>query len=101
MRTIIVIKEKEKGSLKIVNNLLERGETVVLVMMLDAIYLATETDENLMLKDMIDRGLKVLLLREEFEKRGLKNTTLPRIELIDYDGLIDLFFSENQKVLNL
>lgn len=101
MRTILVIKEKEHRSLRTVDKLLERGEDVALILMLDAVYMATATDENAALKDMMGQGARAFLLKGDVERRGLEKRLLPGVELVDYEGLIELLFSEDQRVLNL
>lgn len=101
MRTLIVLKENEYEALGTVESLEKRGEEIALVMMLDAVYMATVAEENTAVKDMMEKGSKVLLLRSDVERRGLEKRLLPGVELIDYEGLIDILFSEDQRVLNL
>ena len=101
MRTLIVLKENEYEALGTAESLEKRGEEIALVMMLDAVYMATVAEENAAVKDMMEKGSKVLLLRSDVERRGLEKRLLPGVELIDYEGLIDILFSEDQRVLNL
>ena len=101
MRTIVVLRRKEHSALGTVDMLLERGEDVALVLMLDAVYLATATDENLALGDTMKRGARVFLLRGDIERRGLDRRLLPGVEPVDYGGLVDLLFAEDRRVLNL
>lgn len=101
MRTLIVLKENEYEALGTAESLEKRGEEIALVMMLDAVYMATVAEENTAVKDMMEKGSKVLLLRSDVERRGLEKRLLPGVELIDYEGLIDILFSEDQRVLNL
>jgi len=101
MRTLIVLKENEYEALSTVESLEKRGGEIALVMMLDAVYMATVAEENTAVKDMMEKGSKVLLLKSDVERRGLEKRLLPGVELIDYEGLIDILFSEDQRVLNL
>ena len=101
MRTLIVLKENEYEALGTAESLEKRGGEIALVMMLDAVYMATVAEENTAVKDMMEKGSKVLLLRSDVERRGLEKRLLPGVELIDYEGLIDILFSEDQRVLNL
>ena len=101
MRTLIVLKENEYEALGTAESLEKRGEEIALVMMLDAVYMATVAEENTAVKDMMEKGSKVLLLKSDVERRGLEKRLLPGVELIDYEGLIDILFSEDQRVLNL
>ena len=101
MRTLIVLKENEYEALGTAESLVKRGEELALVIMLDAVYIATVAEENTAVKDMMEKGSKVLLLRSDVERRGLEKRLLPGVELIDYEGLIDILFSEDQRVLNL
>ena len=101
MRTLIVLKENEYEALGTAESLEKRGGEIALVMMLDAVYMATVAEENTAVKDMMEKGSKVLLLKSDVERRGLEKRLLPGVELIDYEGLIDILFSEDQRVLNL
>ena len=101
MRTLIVLKENEYEALGTVESLEKRGGEIALVMMLDAVYMATVAKENAAVKDMMEKGSKVFLLKRDVERRGLEKRLLPGVELIDYEGLIDILFSEDQRVLNL
>ena len=101
MRTLIVLKENEYEALGTVESLEKRGGEIALVMMLDAVYMATVAEENTAVKDMMEKGSKVFLLKRDVERRGLEKRLLPGVELIDYEGLIDILFSEDQRVLNL
>ena len=46
MRTLIVLKENEYEALGTVESLEKRGGEIALIMMLDAVYMATVTEEN-------------------------------------------------------
>ena len=101
MRTLIVLKEKDPEPLGLAETIGERGGDVAFVLMLDAVYMATVAEENTAVKDMMEKGSKVFLLKSDVERRGLEKRLLPGVELIDYEGLIDILFSEDQRVLNL
>ena len=101
MRTLIVLKENEYEAMGTVESLEKRGGEIALIMMLDAVYMATVAEENTAVKDMMEKGSKVFLLKSDVERRGLEKRLLPGVELIDYEGLIDILFSEDQRVLNL
>ena len=101
MRTLIVLKENEYEALGTAESLEKRGEEIALVMMLDAVYMATVAEENPAVKDKMEKGSKVFRLKSDVERRGLEKRLLPGVELIDYEGLIDILFSEDQRVLNL
>ena len=101
MRTLIVLKENEHEALSTVESLEKRGGEIALVMMLDAVYMATVAEDNTAVKDMMEKGSKIFLLKRDVERRGLEKRLLPGVELIDYEGLIDILFSEDQRVLNL
>lgn len=101
MRTLIVLKENEYEALGTVESLEKRGGEIALVMMLDAVYMATVAEDNTAVKDMMEKGSKIFLLKRDVERRGLEKRLLPGVELIDYEGLIDILFSEDQRVLNL
>lgn len=101
MRTLIVLKENEYEALGTVESLEKRGGEIAMVMMLDAVYMATVAEDNTAVKDMMEKGSKVFLLKRDVERRGLEKRLLPGVELIDYEGLIDILFSEDQRVLNL
>ncbi len=101
MRTLIVLKENEYEALGTVESLEKRGGEIAMVMMLDAVYMATVAEDNTAVKDMMEKGSKIFLLKRDVERRGLEKRLLPGVELIDYEGLIDILFSEDQRVLNL
>jgi len=101
MRTLIVLKEKEDKTLRIARRLLSRGEDVALVMMLDAVYLAATMDESGLLEEWSEKGASAFVLKRDVERRGLEDKLLPGVVQVDYEGLIDLLFSPDQRVLNL
>ena len=101
MRTLIVLKDKSPETLGTAEILRERGEDVAVVLMLDAVYMATGTEKDIGIKGMMENGVDFILLNRDVERRGLLTRLLPGVELVDHAGLIDIFFSEDQRVLNL
>jgi len=102
MRKLLVLKEEETDALKWANRLREKGEDVVLILMLDAVYLAKSSGENAsVMKEIIEAGVEVFTLRRDAEKRGLIKMLQPGVKLVDYDDLVDIMFSDGQRVLNL
>ncbi len=70
--------------------------------MLDAVYLARNSGEYApLIKEMIEAGIKVFMLRKDAERRGLIKMLQSEVRLVNYDDLIDLMFSDSQRVLNL
>jgi len=101
MRTLIVLKEKDNETLRIAKGLTSRGEDVALVMMLDAVYLAATMNESGPLEELTEKGASAFILKRDVERRGLGDRLLPGVVQVDYEGLIDLLFSPDQRVLNL
>jgi len=101
MRTLIVLKEKENETPRIAKRLLSRGEDVALVMMLDAVYLAATMDDCPPLEELTEKGVNAFVLKSDVERRGLGDRLLPGVVQVDYEGLIDLLFTPDQRVLNL
>ena len=102
MGKLLVLKEEETDALKWANRLREKGEDVGLILMLDAVYLAKNSGENAsVMKEIIEAGVEVFTLRRDAERRGLIKMLQSVVRLVDYDDLIDLMFSDGQRVLNL
>jgi sulfur relay protein TusB/DsrH len=101
MRTLIVLKDKDPEPLGAAEALRKKGEDVALVLMLDAVYMATGTDKNVSVKRMMEGGVGFILLKRDVERRGLETRLLPGVELVEHEKLIDILFTEDQRVLNL
>lgn len=70
-------------------NLLREGGDDVIVLVNDGVYLDVED---------APRSAKIYAVKEDVERRGLKNRISRRVELIDYDRLVDLIIQN--KVAN-
>lgn len=70
-------------------NLLREGEDDIIVLVNDGVYLDVED---------APRSAKIYAVKEDVERRGLKNRISRRVELIDYDRLVDLIIQN--KVAN-
>ena len=91
MSKLIVMNTHDDDSLE---KALKTGAEVVL--MQDAVLFANgKIEENNKLLNH-----KVYALESDVEKRGIKDRVLQHVELINYDALVDLLFSE-KTVLNL
>lgn len=101
MRTLIILKDKDPEPLSTAEILREKGEDVGIVLMLDAVYMATGTEKDIPVKSMMENGVDFILLKRDVERRGLSTRLLPGVELVDYERLMDILFSEDQRVLNL
>jgi sulfur relay protein TusB/DsrH len=101
MRTLIVLKDKDPEPLGTAEILQEKGEDVAIVLMLDAVYMATGIEKDTPVKGMMENGADFILLKRDVERRGLSTRLLPGVELVDYERLMDILFSEDQRVLNL
>lgn len=102
MKTLFFLTKKESDSLALVEKLRERGEDVAVVLIQDAVYLALGNNEHSgTIKDLLGRGVNFHVLAKDVEVRGIQEYLISDLDLIDYDQLIDLLFSENQRVINL
>jgi sulfur relay protein TusB/DsrH len=102
MKTLLFLNKKEFDSLTLVDILKEKGEEVGVVLIQDAVYLALGNNEHSgAVKDLLSKGVGFHLLAKDVEKRGVQDYLISDVDLIDYDQLIDLLFSENQRVINL
>ncbi|WXG39237.1 MAG: sulfurtransferase complex subunit TusB [Candidatus Freyarchaeum deiterrae] len=102
MRTLIFLNKKEFDSLTLVEKLKEKGKDVGVVLIQDAVYLALGNNEHSgAVKDLLGKGVSFHALAKDLEKRGVQDYLISDVELIDYDRLIDLLFSEDQRVINL
>ncbi len=70
-------------------NLLSERRADVIVLVNDGVYLDVED---------APRSAKIYAVKEDVERRGMKNRLGGRVELIDYDGLVDLIIKN--KVAN-
>ncbi|MEM3525823.1 MAG: DsrH/TusB family sulfur metabolism protein [Candidatus Jordarchaeaceae archaeon] len=102
MKTLFFLTKKESDSLALVEKLKERGENVSVVLIQDAVYLALENNEHSgIIRDLLGKGVDFHVLAKDVELRGIQEHLIPDLDLIDYDQLTDLLFSENQRVINL
>nr|MDO8081310.1 DsrH/TusB family sulfur metabolism protein [Candidatus Freyarchaeota archaeon] len=102
MKTLFFLNKKEFDSLTLVEKLKEKGEEVGVVLIQDAVYLALGNNEHSgAVKDLLGKGVGFHVLAKDAERRGVQDYLISDVELIDYDRLIDLLFSEGQRVINL
>jgi sulfur relay protein TusB/DsrH len=102
MRTLLFLNKKEVDSLTLIERLKEKGEDVGVVLVQDAVYLSLGNNEHSgAVKDLLGKGVNFHVLAKDLEKRGVQDYLISDMELIDYDRLIDLLFSEDQRVINL
>ncbi|MBS7269777.1 MAG: sulfurtransferase complex subunit TusB [Candidatus Freyarchaeota archaeon] len=101
MKTLIFLNRLDFDSLLIVEKLREKGEDVDVILMQDAVYLALENQGRTNLKRAMEKGINFYVLERDVEIRGIKTHLVPKLELIDYERLVDLLFSDNQRLINL
>ena len=102
MSKLFVLKEKDAAPLRIAVSVSRKGEDIGIVMMLDAVYMASLNGENAeAMRDCLESGVRVHVLKKDAERRGLIGRMFDGTETVDYSGLVDLFFSEEQTVINL
>jgi sulfur relay protein TusB/DsrH len=101
MKTLFVLKDKDVDSLDIATPIWNGGRDIGFILMLDAVYLATNRGERAdTINDLIISGVNFYLLDRDIERRGLGKMLLKGIEVINYDELVDLLF-KGYCVLNL
>ncbi len=101
MKTLIFLNRLDFDSLLIIEKLREKGEEVEVILIQDAVYLALENEGGTNLKRPMEKGVNFYVLERDVEMRGIKTHLVPKLELIDYDRLVDLLFSDNHRVINL
>jgi len=102
MGKLIVLKEKDPAPLEIATSLARNGRKVAVSMMLNGTYLAAETGEHSdAMRRCVTSGVEVYVLEKDAERRGLADRLIEGIKMVDYAGLVDLFFSEEVTVINL
>lgn len=102
MRNVLLLKEEDADSLKLVQMLADDGGEVNLVLTHDAVYHAIGNSKySSDVESLMAIGVEIYALHEHVARRGLNNYVVPGSKLIDYDELIDLLFREVQRVLNL
>ncbi len=87
---LIVINKNDPGALKQALNV----EADILLIQDGAYFLNAKADNP----DLGER--KVHALKMDVEKRGLADRLVDGVNLVDYDGMVDLLFS-SETVLNL
>lgn len=87
---LIVINKNDSGALKQALSV----ETEILLIQ-DGVYFLNSKAAN---PDLSER--KIHALRMDVEKRGLADRLIEGVNLVDYDGMVDLLFSSD-KVVNL
>ncbi|MEM3564287.1 MAG: sulfurtransferase complex subunit TusB [Candidatus Jordarchaeaceae archaeon] len=101
MKTLIFLNRLDFDSLPIVEKLRDKGEDVDVILIQDAVYLALDKEGRTDLKRAMGKGIKFYVLERDMEIRGIKNHLVPKLELIDYERLVDLLFSDNHRLINL
>jgi sulfur relay protein TusB/DsrH len=97
----MVLNRCEPEALEHVDDLKEKCE-VGIVLMQDAVYMAQKTNEFAGdIGSQILEGVQYHLLSADVERRGLGTRLVPGVTLVDYEGLVDLLFREDQTVLNV
>ena len=102
MKTLIFLNKLDFDFLPLAEKLRGKEEELSVVLVQDAVYIAIRNDGHSdAVKKLIESGVKFHILEKDVERRGVVNNLIPGLELIDYDRLIDLLFSDDQKVINL
>lgn len=102
MKKLFVIKDNESTPLRVASSLAKKGVNVAISMMLNSTYLAVpQGEQSAAIHECIESGVRVYILKKDADRRGLTNRLIEGVKLIDHSQLIDLFFSENQTVINL
>jgi len=102
MKKLFVLKEKDPAPLGIASSLGKKGRDVAVALMLDAVYMAAEKGEQAdAVRGCVESGVEVYILEKDAERRGLRDRVIQGTRIVDYAGLVDLFFSEGISVINL
>jgi sulfur relay protein TusB/DsrH len=89
-------------SLQLAEKMKEERSEVDVILIQDAVYMALKSsDQSEKIKNIMDKGVKLHILRGDVERRGTIDHLLANVELIDYDRLIDLLFKDDQTVINI
>lgn len=102
MKTLLFLNKLDYDFLPLAEKLKEKGEEVEVVLIQDAVYLALENNGySEEMRHVIEKGVKFHILEKDVQNRGVLTHLIPNLDFIDYDRLVDLLFSENQRVINL
>jgi sulfur relay protein TusB/DsrH len=102
MKNLFFLNTLNTDALSIVKKISEQGRETSIILIQEAILLAlNNTEHTREMRSLLDNGVRVLLLDQDVEKRGVDDLLINNVELIDYDRLIDFLFLENQQVINL
>lgn len=102
VKTLFFLNKLDIDFLPLAKKLREKGEDLSVILIQDAIYLGLRNNGNSeQVKNLIEKGVKFHTLDKDVERRGVINNLMTGLELIDYDRLIDLLFSDDQKVINM
>ena len=102
MKNLLIIKEKDPSILEKAVSLKGQERDVAILLMLDSVFMVSESGEySDTLKRCMDLGVKIYLLEGDVVKRGIRDSLLEGLTLVDFNGMVDLLFEEKQRVLNL
>jgi len=102
MKTVLFLNKFDPSFLEIASGIRAKNEEVCAVLCQDAVYMAVKNDKTAPDFDKVTQaGVKVYLLSKDAQRRGIARSLASSIELVDYEGLVDLLVQENQKVINL
>jgi len=102
LKTLIFLNKLDDGFLFLIEGLRVRGREVSVFLIQDAVYLAVRGNKHSeAVQRAVERGVSFHLLERDVNVRGILDHLLPGVELVDYDGLVDILFSEDQTVVNL
>jgi len=97
LKTLIFLNKLDDGFLFLIE-----GLRVSVVLIQDAVYLAVRGNKRSeAVQRAVERGVSFHHLERDVNVRGIRDHLLPGVELVDYDGLVDILFSEDQTVVNL
>jgi sulfur relay protein TusB/DsrH len=72
-----------------------------IILFQDAVYYLNKNSlQRNRLVELIKKGLKVYALESDVNKRGIKDILLKGVEMLTYERLVDILFSD-KKVINL
>jgi len=98
---VIVVSKLKSESLSLVKKIAEKGLTPDIVLLSEAVYMLVDKKQYLSgVKKAIECGARFFALSQDASKRGIEKM-INDVEIIDYEGLVDLLLEKSRSVINL
>jgi sulfur relay protein TusB/DsrH len=95
---IILITKLDKNAITLTRDIVESGDNNKIILLSDSIFVLEERKLLDMITSMTSDKTILYALKEDIEKRSIKNDVL---NMIDYEELVDILMEPRNSIINL